>query len=105
MLLVKTIILKDNQYKRLHVPFTLNANKELKRTLEDPLQYFTLSNLVFSPSLMDDGTPWLQSREILDMLYQVIIEMCSKFGQLVADLSMSTCASFKAYKASGVGLR
>ena len=45
---------------------------------------------------MADSTPWRGSREILDVLYQVIIEMCSKPGQLVVDLSASTDASFKA---------
>ena len=100
MLLVKTDILKDDQYNRLLLLFTLNADKELTRTPEDPLQYLTLSNVVSSPSLMADGTPWRGSREILDVLYQVIIEMCSKPRQLVADLSRSTGASFKACKAS-----
>ena len=50
---------------------------------------------------MDDGTPWRGSREISDVLYQVIIEMCSKPEQLVADLSASTGASFRACKANG----
>ena len=81
--------------------FTLNADKELTRTPEDPLRYLTLTNVVSSPALMADGTPWRGSREISDVLYQVIIEMCSKPGQLVADLSASTSASFRAYKTSG----
>ena len=50
---------------------------------------------------MADRTPWRGSREILDVLYQVIIEMCSKPKQLVADLLASTGASFRACKASG----
>ena len=50
---------------------------------------------------MADGTPWRGSCEISDVLYQVIIEMCSKPGQLVADLLASTSASFRACKASG----
>ena len=100
MLLVKTGIFKDDQYNRLPLPFTLNADKELNATSEDPLRYLTLTNVVSSPTLMADGTPWHGSREILDVLYQVIIEMCSKPGQLVADLSASTSASFRACKAS-----
>ena len=82
------------------MPFTLNADKELTRTLEDPLRYLTLINMVSSPEIMADGTPWHGSREISDVLYQVIIEMCSKPRQLVADLLVSTGASFRAYKAS-----
>ena len=35
------------------------------------------------------------------MLYQVLIEMCSKPGHLVADLSALTGASYRACKASG----
>ena len=101
MLLVKTGIFKDDQYNRLPLPFTLNADKELTGTPEDPLRYLTLTNVVSSPVLMADGTPWRGSHEISDVLYQVIIEMCSKPGQLVADLSASTGASFRACKASG----
>ena len=69
--------------------------------LEDPLRYLTLSNVVSNPFLMADGTPWRGSREISHMLYQVLIEMCSKLGHLVTDLSASTGASFRACKASG----
>ena len=49
---------------------------------------------------MADGTPWRGSREISDVLYQVLIEMCSKSGHLVANLSASTSASYRACKAS-----
>ena len=101
MFLIKTGIFKDDQYNRLPLPFTLNADKELTGTPEDPLPYLTLTNVVSSPALMADGTPWRRSREISDVLYQVIIEMCSKPGQLVADLSASTGASFRACKVSG----
>ena len=101
MLLVKTGIFKDDQYNRLPLPFTLNADKELTGTPEDPLPYLTLTNMVSSPALMADGTPWRGSREISDVLYQVIIQMCSKPEQLVVDLLASTGASFRACKASG----
>ena len=49
---------------------------------------------------MADGPPWHGSREISDVLYQIIIEMCSKLRQLVVDLLASISASFKACKAS-----
>ena len=100
MLLVKTSIMKDDQFDKLPLPFNLNADPELQDTPEDPLRYLTLTNVVTNPSLMADGTPWRGSREILDVLYQVIIEMCSKPSQVVADLSASTGSSYRACKAS-----
>ena len=73
-------ILKDDRFSRLPIPLTFNTDQELRGTLEDPLRYLTLSNVVSNPSLMPDGTPWCRNRKILDMLYQVLIEMCSKLG-------------------------
>ena len=101
LLLVKTNILKDDQYNRLLLPFTLNADLELCDITEDPLCHLTLTNIVLNPSLIADGTPRQGSHEILDVLYQVIIKMCSKPGQLVGDLPASTGASYRACKASG----
>ena len=100
MLLVKTGILKDDQFDRLPLLFNLNADPELQDTPEDPLRYLTLTNVVTNPSLTADETPWQGSREILDVLYHVIIEMCSKPGQVVADLSASNGASYRACKAN-----
>ena len=101
VLLVKTGTLKDDKYNRLLLPFTLNTDPELRDTLEDPMHYLTLTNIVLNPSLMAGGTPWQKRREILDVLYQVIIEMCSKPKQLIGDLSASTSASYRPSKASG----
>ena len=56
MLLVKTDILKDDQFNRLPLPFNLNADPELQDTSEDPLWYLTLTNVVSNPSLMANGT-------------------------------------------------
>ena len=50
---------------------------------------------------MANGTPWHGSCKISDVLYQVLIEMCSKPGHLVANLSTLTGASYRACKASG----
>ena len=100
VLLVKTGILKDDQFDKLLLSFNLNADLELQDTPEDPLRYLTLTNVVTNPSLMANGTPWRGSCEISDVLYQVIIEMCTKPGQVVADLSASTSASYRACKAS-----
>ena len=69
VLLVKTGIFKDDQYNRLPLLFTLNANKELTGTPEDPLRYLTLTNVVSSPMLMAVGTPWRGSHKISDVLY------------------------------------
>ena len=80
MLLVKTGVMKDDRFDRLPLPFNLNADPELQDTPEDPLRYLTLTNVVTNPSLMANGTPWRGSCEISDILYQVIIEMCSKPG-------------------------
>ena len=68
--------------------------------MEDPLRYLTLMN-VNNPSLKANGTLWRGSREISYMLYQVIIEMCTKPGELVANLSMLTGTSYRACMASG----
>ena len=69
VLLVKTHIMKDDEFDRLPLPFNLNADPELQDTLEDPLRYLTLTNVVTNPSLMADGTPWRGRREISDVLY------------------------------------
>ena len=42
----------------LPLPLTLNADRELKDTAEDPLRYLMLTNVVSSPSLKANGTPW-----------------------------------------------
>ena len=101
VLLVKTGIMKDDRFNRLPLPLTLNANQELRDTTEDPLRYLTLTNVVNNPSRKANGTPWRRSREISDVIFQVIIEMCIKPGHLVADLLASTGASYKACMASG----
>ena len=101
VLLVKTGIFRDDRFNRLPLPLTLNADQELRNTAEDPLRYLTLTNVVTNPSLKANGKPWRGSREISDVLFQVIIEMCTKPGHLVADLSTSTGASYRACMASG----
>ena len=93
--------MKDDRFNQLPLPLTLNANRELRNTAEDPLRYLTLTNVVNNPSLKANGTLWHRSHEISDVLFQVIIEMCTKPGHLVADLLASTGASYRACMASG----
>ena len=100
VLLVKTGRLIEQEYNRMPTPLTLNMDVDLKDQLDDPLRYSTLSNIVHSPALKADGTPWRGNREISDVIYQIIIEMCSSPGQIVGDLTSSTRASIWAYKAS-----
>ena len=92
---MKTGIFRDDRFNRLPLPLTLNTDRELKDTVEDPLRYLTLTNVVNNPSLKANGTPWRGSREISDVLFQFIIEMCTKPGHLVADLLASTGASYR----------
>ena len=101
LLVVKTGILKDDWFSRLPTPLKLNVDQELRSMPKDPLRYLTLSNLVSNPSLMPDSTPWRGSREISNMFYHVLIEMCSKPGHLVADLLALIGASYRACKVSG----
>ena len=98
---MKTGIFRNDRFNRLPLPLTLNADRELRDTAEDPLRYLTLTNVVNNPSLKANGTPWGRSHEISDVLFQVIIKMCMKPGHLVADLSALTGASYKACMASG----
>ena len=54
-----------------------------------------------SPTLKDENSSWCGNREILDILFQIMIEMCSKVRHTVVDISASTGASYRAYNASG----
>ena len=79
----------------------LIVDLDTKDKLENLLRYLTLSNIAHSPTLKANETLWHGSDEIFDVLYQIIIEMCSSRGQIVADLLASTGASIRTYKASG----
>ena len=60
-----------------------------------------LWNLVSSPTLKDENSTWRGNREISDILFQIVIKMCSKVGHTVVDISASTGASYRACNASG----
>ena len=97
MLLVKSGV----DFPRQPPPFQLNSDLELQNTVDDPLKFLTLWNLVSSPTSKDENSTWRGNREISDVLFQIVIEMCSKVGHTVVDISASTGASYRAYNASG----
>ena len=82
-------------------PFQLNSDLELQNTTDDPLKFLTLWNLVSAPTSKDENSTWHDNREISDVLLQIVIEMYSKVGHTVVDISASTGASYRACNASG----
>ena len=70
-------------FPRQPPPFQLNSDLELQNTADDPLKFLTLWNLVSSPTLKDENSSWRSNREISDILFQIVIEMCSKVGRVV----------------------
>ena len=96
MLLVKS----GADFPRQPPPFQLNSDLELQNTADDPLKFLTLWNLVSSPTSKDENSTWRGNRKILDVLFQIVIEMCSKVGHTVVDISASTGASYRACNAS-----
>ena len=92
MLLVKS----GADFSQQPSPFQLNFDLELQNTADDPLKFLTLWNLVSAPTSKDENSTWLGNREISD-----VIEMCSKVGHTVVDISASTRASYGACNASG----
>ena len=97
MLLVKS----GADFPRQPPPFQLNYDLKLQNTTDDPLKFLTLWNLVSSPISKDENSTWRGNHEISDVLFQIVIEMCSKVGHTVVDISASTGASYRACNASG----
>ena len=62
--------------------------------------YLLLKNIVTSPAMMPNGEPWRGAREKSNILFQLLIDACSKFGDIVVDLTTSTGASLQACRAS-----
>ena len=50
---------------------------------------------------MDENSTWRSNYKISDVLFQIVIEMCSKIRHTVVDISASTRASYRACNASG----
>lgn len=101
VLLVKTGRSQTKAWARLPKPFKLNSDPLTANTPEDPIRYLSLTNYVEKPALDDSGNLWRGPHEKSDVLFQILIDMCSKPGDLVVDLSASTGASLRACRASG----
>ena len=82
-------------------PFQLNSDLELQNTANDPLKFLTLWNLVSDPTSKDENFTWCGNHEISDVLFQIVIEMCTKVGHTVVDISASTGTSYRACNPSG----
>lgn len=101
VLLVKTGRVRDKVWDRLPKPFKLNSDPLTANTPEDPIRYLALNNYVEKPALDDSGNLWRGPHEKSDILFQILIDMCTKPGDIVVDLSASTGASLRACRASG----
>ena len=60
-----------------------------------------LLNHVNNPTLKASSGAWRGNREMSDVLYQIVVEMCTLPGQIVVDIYASTGASARACRASG----
>lgn len=102
LLLLKTGVATGKpDWERLPKPLKLNSDPLLVNTPEDPLRFLSLTNDVQKPTLGADLKPLRGPHEKSDVFFQILIEMCSKEGDLVVDLSASTGASLRACRASG----
>ena len=94
------MVKKGANFHRKPVPLQLQCDPQLSGTPQDPLKYMALTNVVSLPALDKSGKPWRGNREISDVLFQILIEMCSRPNQIVVDISASTGGSARACKAS-----
>ena len=101
MFSVVLVVKKGANFHRKPVPLQLQSDLQLSDTPQDPLKYMALTNIVSSPTLDKSGKPWRGNWEISDVLFQILIEMCSRPYQIVIDISASTIGSARACKASG----
>jgi hypothetical protein len=100
-LLVKTRKVVDDVWNMTPIPLALNPNLDLIGTIDDPIKYLSLRNTVSIISMTKTGELWRGQREKSDVFFHILIEACSSDGFVVADLSASTGASFRACRASG----
>ena len=80
--------------------YSFHSDPQLSDIPQDPLKYMALTNIVSSLTLNKSRKPWHVNREISDVLFQILIEMCSKPNQIVVDISASIGAFARACKAS-----
>ena len=95
------VVKKGANFPRKFVPLQLYSDPQLSDIPQDPLKYMALTNIVSSLALNKSGKPWRGNQEISNVLFQILIEMCSKPNQIVVNISASTGASACACKASG----
>ena len=69
---------KGANFHRKPVPLQLQSDSQVSDTLQDPLKYIALTNIVSSLALNKSKKPWHGNREISDVLFQILIEMCSR---------------------------
>ncbi|KAG0566984.1 hypothetical protein KC19_7G101700 [Ceratodon purpureus] len=100
-LLMKTGRSRDHKHPRLPIPLRLNSDPQLVNTPEDPLKFLCLTNFVENPATDGKGNLWRGPHEKSEVFMQVLIDMCSKPGDVVVDLAASTGASLRACRASG----
>ena len=97
MLLVKA----GDSFRRKPLPYKFHTDPDLKINGEDPLRFWMLSNHVSNPTLKASGGTWRGNWEMSDVLYQIVVEMCTLPSQIVVDISASIGASARACRASG----
>ena len=95
------VVKKGANFPRKLVPLQLYSDPHLSDIPQDPLKYMALTNIVSSPALNKSGKLWHGNQEISDMLFQILIEMCSRPNHIVVDILASTGVSTRACKASG----
>ena len=65
----------------------------MHNTVDDPLKFLPLWNLLSAPTAKDADSTWRGNREISNVVFQIVIEMCTKPTQIVVDISASIMAS------------
>ena len=96
MLLIKT----GDSFQQKPLIYKFHIDPDLQISTEDPLRFWMLSNHVSNPTLKASGGAWRGNWEMSDVLYQIVVEMCTLLGQIVVDISASNGASAWACRAS-----
>ena len=76
MLLLKA----SNLFQQKPLPYKFHTNPDLQISGEDPLRLWMLSNHVSNPTLKASGGAWQGNREMSDVLYQIVVEICTLLG-------------------------
>ena len=76
----------DVSWPRMPQKLKLHSDPDFAGTIEDPIKYLLLKNIVTSPAMMPNREPWRGAREKSNIFFQLLIDACSKFGDTVVDL-------------------